>query len=1041
MRLISLSPYSRQYYYQWKDFPNNIHNHILSDQYLNGSFDIDLFFQSMKRLVQDSLILNSHVEDSENGLVWAKNRSVCTVDYFSDVLNNGELLTYISKPFHMERGPLYRFGVIRYSHNKHRLLLIFHHAILNGLAAYNLQNEISNYYNNQNYRSPISITTQEEMLINMFNKLNYAITNQADLYKLFWKKHLAGCEAVSLSFLELKKTGKKPDLCKENLTLTMERLTGIGELRFNFDCKVTKQLEILRRKYRVTPYIFGQSVFALLVFARTGCRKFCVTYSTSVPECYNPIYGSQINTSATPYNFQKIITIEDLILKPRDFFRSMKRKNVKFRNYPISELTKIVGHDIFNINFDQAFVRVHDVDFKNIETTLNHEINIDTFDSVRLWIGQEEKNDKINFSILYGIYHVDRNKLDLFLDQYKNLYTTILNFLLTDKYNEVEIDTVISGVMKDLVTCSSLSEVDDLLVNSDEKESIINRLLEINSKFSFNQDVVVNFNHETVCKIEPTKKSGANYAVRMEQKKDNAIIAYYNYLAHRFEYNESEKFIDSYILRQIFHKAKSLVFVIKMPLAGLYENSEGFINLIKHLSHIISEFNEDRKNIFLCLTNFPVECSTGSIQRAINTILNDNENCINLVENDVLEFFSSQESEDNIILLKDECQLLELKKKQRINISTPPLPHNSKYMKFLFSVISSLIMDVNFFLKNAMKKINEGFINGMANDEFDVSAKVYLLVDEIHRNFELSSLHFPEKSIVALQENFIAESEDKSALDKLKLLNSISETCEDGSLIALFFQVKNNLFNVLKNMNINLEFLANKMVKKSLGKVSTRLDLMRLTEASSELLSHKYFISHLLITLERENCSHEFHQLLSFFSTDSIKEIEYLLPEVRSLFSLKGSVNSVIFENWCKSLKKIMNKIQSKIEMEVGVFTHSIDIIFTSLCNLLEHDLCSYANSGYYEETLPIINKIIQYLNGFVVISTSNVYDIFQYIWEQIPGKKNSSLFNSESKKLLENVNFLQKLCQEGSSSSYRERVIRLFESVKINIENEHYFV
>jgi hypothetical protein len=1035
MRLISLSPYSRQYYYQWKEFPNNIHNHILSDQYLNGSFDINLFVQSMKRLVEDSLILNSHVDDSANGLVWAKNPSVCSVDYFSEVLNNGELLTYISKPFHMERGPLYRFGVIRYSDNKHRLLLIFHHAILNGLAAYNLQHEITNYYNNQNYRSPISITTQEEMLINMFNKLNYAITNQADLYKLFWKRHLAGCEAVSLSFLELKKTGKKPDLCKENLTLTMERLTGIGELRFNFDCKVTKQLEMLKRKYRVTPYIFGQSVFALLIFARTGCRKFCVSYSTSVPECYNPIYGSQINTSATPYNFQKIITIEDLILKPRDFFRSMKENKVKFRDYPISELTKIVGHDIFNISFDQAFVRVHDVNFKNIETTLNHEINIDAFDSVRLWIGQEEKNDKINFSILYGIYHVDRNKLEVFLDQYKNFYTTILNFLLTDKYNDIGIDSVISGVMKGEVNFSDFSE--GIFVNSDEKQAIINQLLEVNRHISFSQDFIVKFNHETAYNLEFYKENVSNCALRLEQKKDNVVMAYYNYL----ERNEKKSFIDAYILRQIIQKSKSLVFAIQMPLRYFYENSEGVINLIKHLSQIIDELNEDIRNIFLCFTNFSVECSTKLIQETINLILNENENNINLIENDVLKFFSSQEAWNNIILLKDESQLLELPKKQRTEMKCSSIPHNSKHRKIFLGVIDSLIMDVNFIFKNAMKKINENFFNGIANSEFDISAKSYLLVDEIYRNFKLSSPHFSEKTILAIQKNVTEEPEATAAMDKLNLLTAISEIYENGSLIAFFFQIKDNLSHVLKNMNINLEFLANKMVKKSLDKISSRLGLMKLTETSSELLSHKDFIAHLLIALERKNDFHQFHQSLPFSSKASITEIEYLFPEIESLLSLESSAYAEIFENWRKSLNKIMYKIQSKIDIEVGMFNHKIDIIVSSLCNRLEHDLCAHSDAGYYEETLSIINTIIKYLNRFVVIGTSNVCDIFQYILKQIPGGKSSDFFNSESKKLFENVNYLNKLCQERSSASYRERVIRVFESVKVNIENEHYFI
>src|ERR1700733_238257 len=132
MYQILVSPYAEIFYTEWKLDPNRSNYNHVSDQNLNGNIDILRLNNAIKRFISEYVILNSHIEDKDGELYWVKNSEIYELEYFEHELTNKEIFLYIQKPFNLNKGGLYRFGLIKNQDNKYRLIIVLHHIIIDG---------------------------------------------------------------------------------------------------------------------------------------------------------------------------------------------------------------------------------------------------------------------------------------------------------------------------------------------------------------------------------------------------------------------------------------------------------------------------------------------------------------------------------------------------------------------------------------------------------------------------------------------------------------------------------------------------------------------------------------------------------------------------------------------------------------------------------------------------------------------------------------------------------------------------------------------
>ena len=141
MYKLILSPYSRIFYNEWKLDPNRSDYNIVFDQEFEGQIDIVKLNYAIKQLITDYVICNSHITEDNEELYWVKNNEVSGLEYFKHKLTKSDILSYVQRPFDLEIGPLYRFGLIKNSNNRYRFIAVLHHIIIDGSSAIAIDSE------------------------------------------------------------------------------------------------------------------------------------------------------------------------------------------------------------------------------------------------------------------------------------------------------------------------------------------------------------------------------------------------------------------------------------------------------------------------------------------------------------------------------------------------------------------------------------------------------------------------------------------------------------------------------------------------------------------------------------------------------------------------------------------------------------------------------------------------------------------------------------------------------------------------------------
>ncbi|MBS0272503.1 MAG: amino acid adenylation domain-containing protein, partial [Proteobacteria bacterium] len=427
---IILSPYSKLFYVEWKLDQERYDYNIVFDQQFEGKIDRQRLNNAIKRLISEYIILNSHVEEKKENLYWKPNNKIHDLEYFKGKLTDKKNFSYISKPFDLENGPLYRFALIELEKDKFRFIVVFHHIIIDGLSFDYFIDELSHYYNDEHHRNTISLEDQLVSISDLSQQLlRYATLNKEKSIQ-FWKEKLAEMAPLELSFLKCGSTSLLKDLQK-NLELSLRELSGIGQIRYEVPKEILLKLEKLSKKYKISPYFYSQVIYALLLHRYTGQDKFCINYPIAIKEGTNFIYGSQINVNVIPYDFSRVKNVLELIKRTQDFIQSLQGDSINYSYFPIPEIISASHKNILDLPCSKTNLKDKKFQFNNIEAYKNENTEIDL--SSELFFEQEIHKDRINFRVRYKASLLNDKLVNEFIECYKRLFIEVLDQLLKNK--------------------------------------------------------------------------------------------------------------------------------------------------------------------------------------------------------------------------------------------------------------------------------------------------------------------------------------------------------------------------------------------------------------------------------------------------------------------------------------------------------------------------------------------------------------------------------------------------------------------------------
>ncbi|WP_408891435.1 non-ribosomal peptide synthase/polyketide synthase [Myxococcus faecalis] len=169
-----------------------------------------------------------------------------------------------SRPFSLEKGPLYRFRLFRVAVDRHVLLMVIHHIVVDGLSMDRLLSELAQSYSElSRQRAPLLPTPPLTYSDISAWQRTPEFRAREDVHLDYWKRQLADAPAL-LAFPTDK---PRPPV-----------LTDRGAFSRHQDLprEVRLRLEALCRQHQVTPFMALYAVFATLLHRYSGERELCV---------------------------------------------------------------------------------------------------------------------------------------------------------------------------------------------------------------------------------------------------------------------------------------------------------------------------------------------------------------------------------------------------------------------------------------------------------------------------------------------------------------------------------------------------------------------------------------------------------------------------------------------------------------------------------------------------------------------------------------------------------------------------------------------
>lgn len=420
-----LTKYNLQFYYDWKLEKHSSNYNVIIDQTLVGSIDVNRLAVALKNFVNEHLIINSHIALNSNGEpYWKPNQAINHLNYYPDINAQEGIYDFSATSFDLEHEALYRFGLFKIAKNRYRLILVFHHVIIDIISLKDISALIASYYNDPDYHEPLLLSEQESIYKNYLQSSNAAIENFRSNYEAFWLNKIEGYEGINLDCFKYSATGMSP-----------QYQGGIKEYRFNIDS--IEQIREVARIFGLTPYFFTMSIFAIMIYRYTSQKCFVVGYPLSIKGIRNLMVGVNVNLSVIPFQFHDEITIGELLERCQQFVTSLKSDTdiASYANYPFKDMTELLGNSkLVTLLFGRTLLDFSPIKFNDVDVIkLNSNPNLNY--SGKMVIEQEHCDDSFNFRIRYDSAVFNSTIIKDFANQYVRLANLVISDLIVG-YNK-----------------------------------------------------------------------------------------------------------------------------------------------------------------------------------------------------------------------------------------------------------------------------------------------------------------------------------------------------------------------------------------------------------------------------------------------------------------------------------------------------------------------------------------------------------------------------------------------------------------------------
>ncbi|MHB9147483.1 MAG: condensation domain-containing protein, partial [Candidatus Amoebophilus sp.] len=428
MNHLLLAPYSKIHYYKWKLEHHRSDYYLVIDQELSGNLDIPRLAQAAQRFIIDHVLFNSHVAEQEGNLYWVENPKVAELAHFEELTDNSAIITHIQQPFNLAQGPLYRFSLIKKGDNLYRFIVVLHRILLDQSDISYFIQAFSKYYNDAHYHCSVSIPEQ----ITRFSYLAPADQlHQEEEGKLFWQEQLAEVEPLDLTFLRLERSKSKVKNEDPASALSLKGINKTAQIKFSFDKEVANQLAALHDKYQITPYVYGQGIYALLLHKYTGQAKFCMGYHRTSGAIKDFSYGAQINSDLlTVYDFSKVTTIIDITAQIQAFAELIKEHNIRDSYLLGSDKDAIVYSNLAPVSFNEINLQQEVYQFEAIKAQVCQESLINLNHALTFEQAIYQEDEALNYQVSYQVDKIDAYLLAQFIGCYKRLFIEVLEELI-----------------------------------------------------------------------------------------------------------------------------------------------------------------------------------------------------------------------------------------------------------------------------------------------------------------------------------------------------------------------------------------------------------------------------------------------------------------------------------------------------------------------------------------------------------------------------------------------------------------------------------
>ena len=342
--MILASPYTQIF---WNEYQINQHRsdyHIVFDNVI-GKLDIDRLALSLHQLIEHYILLNSHLVFNQGRLFWQQNNTIVPLIE----LNNEQKVIekFIDQPFFLDKGPLYRFGIVSLDHNQYRFIAIFHHALIDGTHIDRFITLVTHGYNNSSV--PKANVEDQISILNAIHQKQHdyvAALNQAGSREI-WRDYLAG--GVLNNVLPYIKSNRNHMVIKA------------------FTMPVA---DIHQRSEALSISDFN----ALLLSWGVLISKYCaselsyINYPVKIKTDEDICFGAGINVNIAKIFYEKSDTFKDIVSKHQQMLAILTDNKNKHSYLPIADIVKSSSIQHLNVGFANTNLRKLPFDFKDCQS-------------------------------------------------------------------------------------------------------------------------------------------------------------------------------------------------------------------------------------------------------------------------------------------------------------------------------------------------------------------------------------------------------------------------------------------------------------------------------------------------------------------------------------------------------------------------------------------------------------------------------------------------------------------------------------------------